>query len=143
MLLARTTPLDQVKSPTHGLSLFYTGFDRRRVAVHEIEKMGRKAIDSNELFFENFEIPIEDRIGEEGRGFEYILHGMNPERVLIAAEAVGLGKVALDRAAAYARAPRRVQSADRPEPGDPASAGEELDGARGGVADDAVRGLAV
>jgi acyl-CoA dehydrogenase len=103
LLLARTTPLDQVKSPTHGLSLFYTDFDRKRVTVHEIEKMGRKAIDSNELFFENFEIPVEDRIGEEGRGFEYILHGMNPERVLIAAEAVGLGKVALDRAAAYAR----------------------------------------
>ncbi len=75
LLLARTTPLDQVKSPTHGLSLFYTDFDRTRVTVHEIEKMGRKAIDSNELFFENFEIPLEDRIGEEGRGFEYILHG--------------------------------------------------------------------
>jgi acyl-CoA dehydrogenase len=103
LLLARTTPLDEVKSPTHGLSLFYTDFDRTRVAVHEIEKMGRKAIDSNELFFENFEIPIDDRIGEEGRGFEYILHGMNPERILIAAEAVGLGKVALNRAAAYAR----------------------------------------
>ncbi len=103
LLLARTTPLDQVKSPTHGLSLFYTDFDRTRVTVHEIEKMGRKAIDSNELFFENFEIPLEDRIGEEGRGFEYILHGMNPERILIAAEAVGLGKLALDRAATYAK----------------------------------------
>jgi acyl-CoA dehydrogenase len=103
LLLARTTPLDDVKSPTHGLSLFYTDFDRKRVAVHEIEKMGRKAIDSNELFFENFEVPVDDRIGEEGRGFEYILHGMNPERILIAAEAVGLGKVALDRAATYAR----------------------------------------
>jgi acyl-CoA dehydrogenase len=103
LLLARTTPLDAVKNPTHGLSLFYTDFDRKRVTVHEIEKMGRKAIDSNELFFENFEIPLEDRIGEEGRGFEYILHGMNPERILIAAEAVGLGQVALKRAAAYAR----------------------------------------
>jgi len=51
--------------------------------VHEIEKMGRKPVDSNELFFENFEIPVEDRLGEEGRGFEYILHGMNPERILI------------------------------------------------------------
>ena len=71
--------------------------------MHEIEKMGRKAVDSNELFIENFEIPVEDRIGEEGRGFEYILHGMNPERILIAAEAVGLGKVALSRASAYAK----------------------------------------
>ena len=103
LLLARTTPLEEVKKPTQGLSLFYTDFDRKRVAVHEIEKMGRKAVDSNELFFENFEIPVEDRLGEEGRGFEYILHGMNPERILIAAEAVGLGKVALSRAAAYAK----------------------------------------
>jgi acyl-CoA dehydrogenase len=103
LLLARTTPLQEVRSPTHGLSLFYTDFDRRRVAVHEIEKMGRKAVDSNELFFENFEIPVEDRLGEEGRGFEYILHGMNPERILIAAEAVGLGQVALSRAAEYAK----------------------------------------
>lgn len=103
LLLARTTPLEEVKNSTHGLSLFYADFDRTRIAVHEIEKMGRKAVDSNELFIENFEIPVEDRIGEEGRGFEYILHGMNPERVLIAAEAVGLGKLALTRAAAYAK----------------------------------------
>lgn len=103
LLLARTTPLEQVKKPTHGLSLFYTDFDRNKIKVHEIEKMGRKIVDSNELFFEDFEIPMEDRIGEEGRGFEYILHGMNPERVLIAAEAVGLGKLALSRAAEYAK----------------------------------------
>jgi acyl-CoA dehydrogenase len=94
LLLARTTPLEEVTKPTHGLSLFYTPFDRTRIQVHEIEKMGRKCVDSNELFFEDFEIPVEDRIGEEGRGFEYILHGMNPERVLIAAEAVGIGRLA-------------------------------------------------
>jgi acyl-CoA dehydrogenase len=103
LLLARTTPLEEVKTPTQGLSLFYTDFDKKRVTVHEIEKMGRKPVDSNELFFENFEIPVEDRLGEEGRGFEYILHGMNPERILIAAEAVGLGQVALSRASAYAK----------------------------------------
>src|ERR1700741_2027421 len=103
LLLARTTPLEEVKSPTHGLSLFYTDFDRSRITVREIEKMGRKAVDSNELFMEDFEIPLEDRLGEEGRGFEYILHGMNPERILIAAEAVGLGKCALSRAAGYAK----------------------------------------
>ena len=103
LLLARTTPLEEVKKPTHGLTLFYTDFDRSRIKVHEIEKMGRKAVDSNELFFEDFEIPEEDRIGEEGRGFEYILHGMNPERVLIAAEAVGLGRLALSRATGYAK----------------------------------------
>jgi acyl-CoA dehydrogenase len=103
LMLARTTPLEEVKNPTHGLSLFYTDFDKKRVTVHEIEKMGRKPVDSNELFFENFEIPVEDRLGEEGRGFEYILHGMNPERILIAAEAVGLGQIALSRASAYAK----------------------------------------
>ena len=103
LLLARTTPLEDVRKPTQGLSLFYTDFDRRRVQVHEIEKMGRKCVDSNELFFEDFEIPLDDLIGEEGRGFDYILHGMNPERVLIAAEAVGLGRLALNRAVAYAR----------------------------------------
>jgi acyl-CoA dehydrogenase len=103
LLLARTTPLEEIKNPTNGLSLFYTDFDRKRVHTREIEKMGRKAVDSNELFFENFEIPVEDRIGEEGRGFEYILHGMNPERILVAAEAVGLGVVALKRATDYAK----------------------------------------
>jgi acyl-CoA dehydrogenase len=66
--------------------------------VREIEKMGRKAVDSNQVFFDGFTIPVEDRIGEEGKGFQYILHGMNPERILIAAEAVGLGRVAIDRA---------------------------------------------
>jgi acyl-CoA dehydrogenase len=103
LLLARTTPLEEVRKPTHGLSLFYTDFDRKRIKVHEIEKMGRKVVDSNELFFEDFEIPMSDRIGEEGRGFEYILEGMNPERILIAAEAVGLGKLALSRATEYAK----------------------------------------
>lgn len=103
LLLARTTPLDAVQKPTQGLSLFYTDFDRSRIKVHEIEKMGRKVVDSNELFIEGFEIPVEDRIGEEGRGFEYILHGMNPERVLIAAEAIGLGQLALAKATGYAK----------------------------------------
>ena len=103
LLLARTTPLDEVKKATHGLSLFYTKFDRDRIKVREIEKMGRKAVDSNELFFEDFQIPEADLIGEEGRGFEYILHGMNPERILIAAEAVGLGMAAINRATRYAK----------------------------------------
>ncbi|QIL73983.1 acyl-CoA/acyl-ACP dehydrogenase (plasmid) [Diaphorobacter sp. HDW4B] len=102
MLLARTTPLDEVKSPTQGLSLFYTDLDRSKIAVREIEKLGRKAVDSNELFIDGLEIPVEDRIGEEGRGFEYILHGLNPERCLLAAEATGIGRAALRRAAKYA-----------------------------------------
>jgi acyl-CoA dehydrogenase len=103
LILARTTPADEVKRRTDGLSLFYTDLDRRHVEVREIDKMGRKAVDSNQLFIDGLPVPEEDRIGEEGRGFEYILHGMNPERILIAAEAVGLGHAALDRAARYAR----------------------------------------
>lgn len=102
MLLARTTPLEDVKSPAQGLSLFYTDLDRSKIEVREIEKLGRKAVDSNQLFIDGLEIPVEDRIGEEGRGFEYILHGLNPERVLLAAEATGLGRAALQRAATYA-----------------------------------------
>jgi acyl-CoA dehydrogenase len=103
LLLARTTPVEQVRKRTEGLSLFYTTLDRSKVEVREIEKMGRKAVDSNQVFFDGLEVPVEDRIGEEGRGFEYILHGLNPERILVAAEAVGLGLVALDRAASYAK----------------------------------------
>ena len=102
LLLARTTPLDAVRKPTQGLSLFYTDLDRRYVDVREIEKLGRKAVDSNELFIDNLPVPAADLIGEEGEGFKQILHGMNPERVLAAAAAVGLGRVALKRAAAYA-----------------------------------------
>lgn len=103
LILARTTPLDEVKKPTDGLSLFYTTLDRNFVKVHEIEKMGRKAVDSNELFIDGLKVPVEDRIGEEGNGFKYILHGMNAERILIAAEAVGLGRAALKRATDYAK----------------------------------------
>ena len=103
LLLARTTPLEDVKRPTDGLTLFYTDLDRSAVEVREIEKMGRKCVDSNELFIVDWKIPEEDRIGEEGRGFEYVLHGMNPERILIAAEAVGLGHLALARATQYAK----------------------------------------
>ncbi len=102
LLLARTTKIEDVKSPRHGLSLFYTDLDRTKVQVREIEKMGRKAVDSNELFIDGLEIPVEDRIGEEGRGFDYILDGLNPERVLLAAEAIGLGEAALRRATRYA-----------------------------------------
>ncbi len=103
LILARTTPLEQVKRRTEGLSLFYTDLDRSHVAVRVIDKMGRHAVDSNEMFFDGMVIPAADRIGAEGDGFRSILHGMNPERILIAAEAVGIGRVALQRAAKYAR----------------------------------------
>ncbi|MCC6531902.1 MAG: acyl-CoA/acyl-ACP dehydrogenase [Burkholderiales bacterium] len=103
LLLARTTPVEQVKSATDGLSLFYTTLDRRYIEARVIDKMGRKAVDSNALFIDGLEVPVEDRIGEEGNGFKYILEGMNPERMLIAAEAVGLGRAALKRATRYAK----------------------------------------
>jgi acyl-CoA dehydrogenase len=103
LLLARTTALEEVTKPSDGLSLFYTDLDRSHVMVREIEKMGRKAVDSNELFIEGLEVPAADLIGAEGQGFKCILHGMNPERMLIAAEAVGLGHAALKRVAAYAK----------------------------------------
>ncbi|KWW39191.1 acyl-CoA dehydrogenase [Cupriavidus metallidurans] len=103
LLLARTTPLDAVAKPTQGLSLFYTTLDRNHIEVREIDKMGRGAVDSNMLFIDGLMVPAEDRIGEEGRGFEYILHGLNPERILIAAESVGLGRAALEAATRYAR----------------------------------------
>ena len=94
----------------------------QHVEVREIDKMGRKAVDSNQVFFDGLPVPVEDRIGEEGKGFEYILHGMNPERILIAAEAVGLGRCALAARGALRQGAHRLRPADRPEPGDPASA---------------------
>ncbi|HZJ96718.1 Acyl-CoA dehydrogenase fadE12 [Oligella ureolytica] len=103
LLLARTTPLSEVKKPTEGLSLFYTKLDKNKVEIREIDKLGRKAVDSNMLFFDEFWIDEADRVGEEGKGFEYLLHGLNPERILIAAEAVGLAKVALNKASQYAK----------------------------------------
>src|SRR5581483_2217903 len=102
LVLARTTPREQCARPTDGMSLFFTDLDRNRVEARVIEKMGRKCVDSNQLFIDELEVPVVDRIGEEGKGFEYILHGLNPERILIAAEAVGLGMAALPRAARYA-----------------------------------------
>ena len=102
LLLARTTPVEKCAKPEDGLSLFYTDLDRSKVEVREIAKMGRHAIDSNQIFFDALPIPEDDRIGDEGRGFEYILHGLNPERILIASESVGLGRCAVLRAANYA-----------------------------------------
>ena len=102
MLLARTTPLEEVRRKTEGLSLFVTDLDRTRVEARVIPKMGRHAVDSNVLFISDLWIPEENRIGPEGDGFRIILHGLNPERILLGAEAVGLGRVAISRAARYA-----------------------------------------
>ena len=103
LLLARTTPAEQVKQAHRRPHAVLHRPRPRHVEVREIEKMGRKAVDSNQLFFDGLPVPVADRIGEEGRGFDYILHGMNPERILVAAEAVGLGRAALARAVGYAK----------------------------------------
>jgi acyl-CoA dehydrogenase len=102
LLLARTTPIEECTG-TDGLSLFYIDLDRSKIEVRQIDKMGRAAVDSNQVFIDGLVIPAEDRIGEEGKGFQYILHGLNPERILIASEAIGLGRAALARASQYAK----------------------------------------
>jgi acyl-CoA dehydrogenase len=102
VLLARTTPIEQSARPTDGLSLFYADLDRSAVAIREIAKMGRHAVNSNQVFYDEMVVPVECRIGEEGRGFRYILDSLNPERILNAAEVIGMGRRALEKAVAYA-----------------------------------------
>lgn len=103
MLLTRTTKFEDCAKPTDGITIFYTDLDRAKIDVHLIPKMGRKAVDSNAIFIDGLFIPEEDRIGEEGKGFGYILHSLNPERILIGSEAIGIGRDALRRATQYAR----------------------------------------
>jgi acyl-CoA dehydrogenase len=103
LLLTRTKPKAECKKPTDGMTLFYTDLDRAKVEVRRIPKMGRNAVDSNAVFIDDLFVPDEDRIGEEGKGFRYLLDSLNPERILIAAEAIGLGRDALSRASDYAR----------------------------------------
>ncbi len=102
LLLARTAARDEGAKPTDGITLFYTDFDRDYCEARVIEKMGRKAVDSNATFYDNLPVPEADRVGEEGKGFYYLLDGINPERILVAAEAVGLGRAALRKAVDYA-----------------------------------------
>ncbi|WLW57994.1 acyl-CoA dehydrogenase family protein [Streptomyces sp. YU58] len=101
LLLTRTARRDEVEKPTDGMTLFLTDLDRDRVDIRPIPKMGRNAVSSNELFIDDLRVPVKDRVGEEGQGFRYLLDGLNPERMLIAAEALGIGRVALDRAVRY------------------------------------------
>jgi acyl-CoA dehydrogenase len=102
VLLTRTTPIEDAASPTEGMTLFFAELDRNHVEIREIDKMGRHAVDSNMLFVDQLRVPARDRIGEEGRGFRYLLDSFNPERILVGAEAVGIGRYALSCAARYA-----------------------------------------
>ncbi len=102
VLLARTTPIEDCAKPTDGLTLFYTDLDRSAAEVREIPKMGRHAVNSNQVFYDNMVVPMDSRIGEEGRGFRYILDSLNSERILNAAEVIGMGRRALEKAVAYA-----------------------------------------
>ena len=103
LLITRTTPREECKKPTEGMTLLFAELDRDKIEVRRIPKLGRNAVDSNELFIENLFVPDSDRIGEEGRGFRYLLDGLNPERVLVAAECLGMGRVALSRAVEYVK----------------------------------------
>jgi len=103
LLIARTKDISETKKPIDGLSLFYTDLDRNHVEIRPIDKMGRKCVDSNQVFFDDLPIPKENLIGEEGKGFRYLLHGLNAERILISASMVGLGRCALNKAANYAK----------------------------------------
>jgi len=103
LLLARTTPKSECKKPTDGMTLFYTDLDRQKIDVRRIKKMGRNAVDSNATFIDDYFVPEFDRVGEEGRGFHYLLDSLNPERILVGMEAIGIGRDALQRAANYAR----------------------------------------
>ncbi len=102
LLLTRTTPLAECRKPTEGMTLFLVDRHAPGVEARAIEKMGRNAVASCETFYDDVRVPVADRVGDEGRGFHYLLAGLNAERILVAAEALGMGRVALKRAVAYA-----------------------------------------
>jgi acyl-CoA dehydrogenase len=102
LLLARTAPRDPAR-PFKGLTLFFTEFDRAKITVQVIEKLGRAAVDSNEIYIDGLEVPLENVVGEVGQGFYHLLDSLNPERIFTGIEAVGIGRAALGRAVDYAK----------------------------------------
>lgn len=107
LLLTRTTPLKECRKRTDGMTLFFADLDRSAVSIRPIPKMGRNAVASNEVFFDNLSVPVTDVVGEVGRGFHHLIDGLNPERVLVAYEGIGVGRAALRAATQYAK-DRRV-----------------------------------
>jgi hypothetical protein len=101
LLLARTSPRDE-KRPLDGMTLFFADLDRKHCDVRVIDKLGRAAVDSNEVFIEGLEVADEDVVGEVGKGFHYLLDGLNPERIVVGMEAIGIGRAALKLAVEYA-----------------------------------------
>lgn len=102
LLLTRTTPLEECARRTDGMTLFLADLDPAAVTIKPIRKLGRNAVASNDVFFDNLKVSVEDRVGEEGKGFHYLLDGLNPERILVSFEAIGVGQAALSRAVQYA-----------------------------------------
>jgi acyl-CoA dehydrogenase len=102
-LLARTTPINEVTKKTSGMTLFFAPVDHEHVDIRPISKMGRNAVDTNELFIEDLFVADEDVIGEVGHGFKAILAGLNAERVISGNAAIGIGRAALRRATEYAK----------------------------------------
>jgi acyl-CoA dehydrogenase len=103
LLLARTTPREECARPLDGMTLFLADLDHRFCEIREIRKLGRNAVNSNEVFIEDLPIADEDVVGEVGRGFYQLIDGLNPERIMIAAEACGIGRRAVQVAARYAK----------------------------------------
>lgn len=103
LLLTRTTPIEQCKKKSDGMTLFLADLDPKHVTIRPIPKMAREAVSSCELFYDELRVPISDRVGEEGKGFQYLLDGLNAERILVAAEAVAVGRRAIERATQYAK----------------------------------------
>ena len=138
LLLARTTPLDQVKKKSDGLSVFLVDVKSSLGNGLEIKPL-RAMINHNttEVFFDSLRVPFENLIGEEGKGFRYILDSMNAERILVASEAIGDGRWFVEKASKYATRAHRVRPADRPEPGCPVSDRPGLRGNRSRIADGA------
>jgi acyl-CoA dehydrogenase len=101
LLLARTSPREE-KNPLDGMTLFFADLDRKHCDVRVIDKLGRAAVDSNEVFIDGLEVPEENVVGEVGKGFRYLLDGLNPERIVVGMEAIGIGRAALDLAVDYA-----------------------------------------